>query len=72
MKYSGTKLLTIMLLGFLLSGCSIIGAAYDVVTLPIVIVGEAAGGIADAVSDDDEEEKERHEGSDDTHDKHKE
>ncbi len=57
MKHSHINFLALMLFSFFLSGCAVVGAAYDVVTLPIVLVGEAAGGIADAVSDDDEDDK---------------
>ncbi len=57
MKHSHINFFALMLFSFFLSGCAVVGAAYDVVTLPIVLVGEAAGGIADAVSGDDEEDE---------------
>ncbi len=57
MKHSHINFFALMLFSFFLSGCAVVGAAYDVVTLPIVLVGEAAEGIADAVSDDDEDDE---------------
>ncbi len=49
-------LLPLLLMSLMLSGCSLFGAVYDVVTLPIVLVGEVAGGIADVVSSDDDDD----------------
>ncbi len=69
MKFSNIKLLAVMLFSFFLSGCSIVGAAYDIVTLPIVIVGEAAGGIADIISDDDDDDDDRYERDDDRYER---
>ncbi len=60
-KYVSLNVFAMLFLSTFLSGCAVVGAAYDVVTLPIVLVGEAAGGIADAVSGDDDEEKEEKE-----------
>ncbi len=54
MKY--IKYFLLLLSAFWLSACSIVGAVVDVVSLPIVLVGEAAEGIADAVSDDDDDD----------------
>ncbi len=65
-KYLNVHVFAVLFLSTFLSGCAVVGAAYDIVTLPIVIVGEAAGGIADAVSGDDEDDKDDEEKSTDT------
>ncbi len=45
-----------MFFSFFLSGCSLVEATYDIVTLPIVIVGEAAEGAANMISGDDDDD----------------
>ncbi len=65
MRIVKNRILTCIVFSMLLSGCSVVEAAYDVVTLPIVIVGEAAEGVADVISDDDEDDDDDDDDNDD-------
>ncbi len=56
MLFLKNKFVTFIIFSGLLSGCSVVEATYDIVTLPIVIVGEAAEGVANVISDDDDDE----------------
>ncbi len=56
MKFLHKKTFIIMFFSFFLSGCSLVEATYDIVTLPIVIVGEAAEGAANIISGDDDDD----------------
>ncbi len=55
--------LLLLFMPFFLSGCSILGAAYSVASIPFVVVGEVADGVVYLISDDDDDDDD-----DDDHD----
>ncbi len=70
MRKSFITNLFLMLLCVFASGCTIVSTAVDIAMIPVAIVGEAAEGVVDLISDDDDDDRYDRDDDDDDDDRY--